>query len=295
MKSALIQFFLKALARLPFCVLYAVADGVAFLLYHVIRYRRKVVFMNLRNSFPEYTAKQHVKIAKQFYKQLAYVVVETIKLLHISNEEIMRRVEFINTEIIDKATANGQSTLLYLGHYGNWEWMQAISLYINAANHLGEVYRPAHSTLLGDITNTLRSRFSMNQLLPEKQAARTMLQWHKQGESFIIGLISDQRPHLEDPSHTMTFLNQETGFITGGELIGRHTEAQCVYLHLERPSRGHYRITVEPIIPTDFQTKYPISEQFMKMLEADIRRQPELWLWSHNRWRHQHNKTHIKP
>ena len=295
MKQTIVLAPLRLLALLPLSVLYVLSDAVACLLYHVVRYRRHTVDDNLRRSLPHLSDSQRRRVARRFYRHLADVVVETVKLLHISDRQLQRRIEVRNAELIDQAAAHGQSTLLYLGHYANWEWVQAITFHCTLPELRGEVYRPLHDSNFDKLLLTIRSRFFPNQLIPQARVARTLLSTHQSGKTFCIGLISDQRPHIEHPSHTMQFLSQETGFITGGEEIGNRVGAQFLYIDIEKTRRGHYRLTLQPIEPSHTQTDYPISEQFMKMLEQSILRQPELWLWSHKRWLHQQQSSTHKP
>lgn len=293
MTTTLKLFPLKMLAWLPLCLLYLLSDVVAFFLCYIFRYRRSVVLDNLRRSFPDYTDSRRKQIARRFYRHLSDVIFETVKLLHISDTELLRRIEVLNADLIDKAAAQGQSTLLYLGHYGNWEWVQAIGFHCQLPTLKGEVYRPAHDRSFDEVLFAMRNRFAPNQLIPQARIGHTLLRLHSEQKTFCVGLISDQRPHIETQANMTQFLNQRTGFITGGEQIGKRIGVQFIYVDIEKTKRGHYRLTLQPIEPGEVQTDFPISETFMNMLERSILRQPELWLWSHKRWSHLLNNPNL--
>ena len=107
------------LALLPFSVLYVFSDILYFIVYYIVRYRRKIVRKNLYNSFPEKSERQIVKIEKEFYHHLCDCYFEAVKLLSISEEEMKRRMKFVNPEIIERLTASGNSCILGLGHFAN--------------------------------------------------------------------------------------------------------------------------------------------------------------------------------
>lgn len=130
----------------------------------------------------------------------------------------------------------------------------------------------------------IRSRFPTLPI-PQNYAARQLLRMHSDGLQFIVGFIADQRPNSKNLYHWTMFLNQDTAYATGGEEIGRHICAHFVYLDIEKPCRGQYIFTFVPMTIEDNLTEaYPYTIKFLKMMEQTIRRKPEYWLWSHNRW-----------
>src|SRR5688572_23628651 len=119
------MFILKLFSRLPLPVLYALSDFFFVVSFHLVKYRRKLVWKNLKNSFPKKSEAELRKIEKTFYKNLCDYGVEMIKLLTISREELGRRVKFVNPEVSTKYINNGQSLLNLASHTFNWEWLLA--------------------------------------------------------------------------------------------------------------------------------------------------------------------------
>ena len=130
---------------LPFKVLYAISDLIYFIAYHIIRYRRRVVAKNLRNSFPEKGADELRAIEKRFYHSFCDSVVEMFKLLSISREELMRRMSFSGTEEIEKSLETHPQSFIYLGHFCNWEWISSMPLWFSPGRHCAQLYHPMHS------------------------------------------------------------------------------------------------------------------------------------------------------
>ena len=276
---------LKVLACLPLCVLYVIGDVLAFVAHRIVRYRLDVVRKNLRNALPERSDRERRRIERAYYRHLGDCVVETVKLLHISDEELFRRVEIRNSDLVNDTVAGGRSVVLFLGHYGNWEWVQLISKTFHGNDVGGEIYRRLYNPTMERVMQRIRSRFD-TVCIPQENAVRTLLRMHAEGKKFVIGFIADQYPNSWNFHYWTDFLNQRAAYVTGGEEIGIRVNARFIYLEVDKPRRGHYVMTFKPIEPpADSCEKYPYSVQFLRMFEEHIRRAPEYWLWSHNRWR----------
>ena len=276
---------LSATARLPLCILYVLSDMAYFIVYYIVRYRRETVRQNLELIFGKTDRKKIIRIEKRFYRHLCDCIVETVKLLHISDKEIDRRVEVTNGEYIDEIIRSGHSVVLFLGHYGNWEWVQAIIHHFKEPLVGGQVYKTLHDGVMDKIMLKIRSRFGL-ECIPQEKAVRRLLEIVRNKQEFVIGFISDQRPSGKILRHWTDFLGQATPYVVGGETIGNHVDARFVYLEMEKTGRGHYRLTFLPIEPDPEDTEPdPYTREFMKMLEKTIMRAPEYWLWSHKRWK----------
>lgn len=278
---------LKAVAMLPFRILYCVSDFICFIVKGVIRYRRNVIYGNLQRSFPETSAKEIKEIADGYYRHLADLVVETIKLLHISNSQLREHIDIPNPELVEKLAEDGRPIVLFLGHYGNWEWVQEVCHRYHKPTYTCELYRPIHDKVMDEVMKRIRSRFETT-LIPQKKAVRQLIGLTNEGTQYIVGFIADQRPYsMKGKHHWTTFLNQDTAYVTGGEEIGRHVNAHFLFLYMEKPKRGHYRMTFKKMeVPEGDKEDYPYSRLYLKMMEDNIRHAPQYWLWSHNRWKY---------
>lgn len=283
LKYALYRGLFTSLALLPFPVLYAISDGLRFILAHVIKYRRKVVRQNLRNSFPEKSEEELLEIERDFYSQFADNIVETAKLLHMSDREADKRIKVEGTELIDRLVSEGHPVVVYLGHYANWEYVPAIVRHVHAPRICAQVYKPLHDKAFDRLMLKIRSRFKSVSVKQDK-VFRTMLGWYRDKVPYIIGFIADHRSNGNVVHHHTTFLGQNTPFSPGGEEIGKRINAAYAYLDVEKTGRGHYRLTFKSIEPESLDGDSPYTRRYMEMLEATIRRRPGLWLWSHRRW-----------
>ncbi len=270
---------------LPFRVLYVISNFLAFLMDKVIRYRREVILDNLRRSFPEKSEHEISRIKRKFYKHLSDVVVESIKLLHISEEEIDRRCHFtVGThKLVHSYYSKGQSFITLLGHYGNWEWIPP-SFYIHHPIEIAPVYRPLRSKPFDYLLKRIRGKFS-NNLIPKNQVARNVVRLQKQETPTIYGFIADQAPSGQD-MYWVQFLKQDTAVYSGPEKIARTFKLPVVFAVLRKKSRGKFIVHAELICEDPGQlAEGMITNRFMQKMEREIRREPAHWLWSHRRWK----------
>jgi len=101
-----------------------------------------------------------------------------------------------------------------------------------------------------------------------------------------VGLLSDQKPRPEVTRTWTEFLHQETGFLDGGEVLGKKFGYPVVYLYIRRVRRGYYDVDLRVLAANPKQTgEGEITRAYARILEQNIQEQPELWLWTHNRWK----------
>lgn len=261
---------------------------MAFVARCVVRYRVKVVRKNLDLCFPDKSRQEKRSIEKAFYVSLCDIFMETVKLLHISDGQLQRRVTLSNTQLINDIVAQHRPIILFLAHYGNWEWVPALTLSLDAPREMGALYKPLRNKVMNRVALRLRARFH-SECIPVASAYRTLVEMRAKTPSFMIGFIADQRALGVSLKHWTYFFGQETSFYGGAETIGDRVGARYVYLDVQKVRRGYYNLTFKEIIPaTNGGTQlpdFPYTRTYFTMLEQTIRRAPQYWLWSHNRWK----------
>lgn len=274
------------LSLLPLWALYLLISDVFFLLtFYVIGYRKKVVFTNLKNAFPEKNEAERKKIARKFYRHFCDTFAEGIKITTMPKKQLIRRIAAINNEILDKYYQQNRPIVLVLGHYGNWEWMTGHGLttkYIIMA-----VYKPLKNKTMDFLMLNTRQRFQAV-LVPMRKTYKAFFEQVGEKKLTMLALLADQNPGRNKKNvHQTTFLNQDTTVFIGPEKIAKKTNSVVLFLKLKKIKRGHYQTEWVPITETPNETKpYEITETHVRLLENIIREQPEYWLWSHRRWKH---------
>lgn len=277
------KFILYLIALLPFRVIYAISDMLYFLFYYVFRYRKKVVFENLRKSFPERSEAELEKVAKGFYHFLCDQILESVKMLTISEETVKERFRINNIEEIYRHFNNKKSVIAVTGHYGNWEW-GALILSILVKAPVVIVYKPLKDKRFENLINRMRSKFNAA-LVPMKSTLRKIAEYRN--NPYVAVLVSDQTPAKSEIHYFTRFLNQETPVFLGVEKLAKLTKNSVVYCHINRLKRGYYECQFETLFDEPHLTaEKEITELYTKKLEEIIRTKPELWLWSHRRWKY---------
>lgn len=273
-------------ALLPFRLLYALSDILYILVYKVIRYRLKVVRSNLANSFPDKTDRERKIIEKEFYHHFCDYIVETIKLLHVSNEEIQKRMIFENVDLIKDLAKDGNSVLLYMGHYCNWEWVPSINLlFDNDKILLAQIYKPLKNKSFDNLFLKIRSRFGSFGI-PKYETLRTIIKLRRAKKQTLIGFMADQMPSVNNIHYWTNFLNQDSAVFNGVERIAKQTGFSVVYLDMQKIKRGYYKGTIRLITDKPLEeSENKITDDYIHCMEQTILRAPAYWLWTHKRWK----------
>ncbi len=276
--------FIYLISLLPFPLLYGFSYCVYVLLYRIIGYRKKVVLQNLRNSFPGKSDAEINKIAKDFYRHLCDLFLETFKTLTISKEAMLRHCYFAPgaKELFDRLAAENRSIILVLGHYGNWEW-GGNTFGLLCQQQLYVIYHPLANKHFDALMYKMRTRFG-NKLIAMKHTFKEMLA-HK-AELNATAFIADQTPSNQNAYWT-TFMHQDTPVFWGTEIIAKKLNRPVVYLSINKVKRGYYEMNARMLCEQPAGTaEGEISEMHTRQLERDIIARPEIWLWSHRRWKH---------
>jgi len=288
MKQKALNALIYIISLLPYWFLYLISDGLYYILYYIIEYRKNIVFQNLKNAFPEKTDKERLLIAKKFYRFFPDLIVESIKLKTITAKEVKKRMILENAEELTRHLEAGKNVIGVTSHYGNWELgIHRLSLITNFPTLI--VYKPLNNKDIDKVYNGMRGRFGA-EMVPMKQILRHIVKLKRQPNVSI--LVADQTPLYSDSDYFINWLNQETLVYTGAERLSRISKAPVVYCSINRkPKRGHYSCKFYTLLeePSGFG-EHEITDLHNQLAEQLIRETPEYWLWSHNRWKRKRRK-----
>ena len=275
------------LSRLRLSVLYKIADYFLYpTVYYIIRYRRKMVRKNLQRSFPEYNATQLRELERRFYHQFCSVMVEIVYSYRMSVEEVKQRVRFTGVERLIALNLQYGGSFVMLGHVGCWEWMASIHHHIKDAGITEcSIYRQLKQSSMDLIMQQIRCR--VGGICSEKnKILRTIISRKKDNQPTLYGMLSDQKPSPANMHYWTTFLNQDTAFLNGTEVLSRKYKLPVFYFYITQPKRGYYDVDIRLIAERpDHTEEYQITADYAAVLEKNIRQEPHLWLWTHNRWK----------
>lgn len=272
---------------LPFRVLYLFSDIMYYVLYYVVGYRRRVVEENLIHSFPEKSCQERKEIEKKFYRYLSDFFVEFFKPWHMSEKEIRKRCVFKHAEVLQRYYDQGRPVIGVMGHYGNWEWMTSYALLLNPDVSFYTLYKPLHNKVLDKMMLRIRSRFGAVPI-PRNDVLRMIVKDLQSKRIFLAAFIGDQTPNVYNLNFWTTFLNQDTPVLLGTEKIATKFNIPVISLKTRKLRRGYYEVDFVSLCenPKDLKPG-KLTELHTRYLERQIQEQPEYWLWSHRRWKHQ--------
>lgn len=276
-------FFLNIFSQLPYCVMFFISDILYYPFYYLIGYRKKVVRENLRNSFPEKTENERLKIEKEFFRYFLDLLMEILKMNSMSIKSLEKRIKLINFDLPISYLTNNSSIIISCGHFYNWEY-----IHFGLANYLPAevqvIYKPLSNSDFDTWFGKVRARMG-SVMIPMKQTMRMIANARK--TTNVLCFAADQTPPRDKILYSLDFLHQKTPVFIGMEKIAIQTNRPVFYLDLKRIKRGHYEIHCIPLALNPAITKeHEITDKFYKLLEQSIHKHPANWLWSHRRWKH---------
>ncbi len=277
-----VKLLVKLFARTPFWLIYIYSDALTFSFVHFVKYRKRVIQQNLRNSFPRKSQKEINVLTNRFYKHFCDILFESIKGLSMSKKELHSRFKFKNPEIFDPLFQQKQSVILMGSHYGNWEW-GVISFPLLVQHKVIGIFKPIGNKSIEAYLNSVRSKWG-HHLTSMKNTGRAIIE--NKGKPAIFIFIADQTPSDIKNAHWLNFLNQDTPFLHGAEKIAQKTGYPVFHFKIKRVKRGYYELVFEQLCLDPKNTPAgEITTKYARQLENAIRTDPPNWLWSHRRWK----------
>lgn len=267
---------------IPYRALYVLSDGLAFVLYRLVGYRKQVIFDNLRRAFPEKTEVEIRGMMPAMYRNLTDLALESIKMNSTSVAEITRRGPVRNPELVNKYLDAGQSIILSAAHLNSWE-VAGITLPPAFHGVTRCAYKPMSNKYIDAYTNRMRSRTGMV-MMSMVDTFGTMRR--NRGETAVYILLADQSPSNAKSAHWVTFFGTETAALPGVDVLARSLKYPVLYFGTRRLRRGFYEVILREIWtdPT-VASETDITKAYTAFIEKEILAQPEGWLWSHRRWK----------
>ncbi|MDO1500764.1 lysophospholipid acyltransferase family protein [Winogradskyella maritima] len=284
----LVYPFLYLISILPFRLLYAFSDLLYLFVYKLFGYRTKVVTSNLKLVFPEKSDAEIKSIASKFYHHLCDMIVESIKSMTISREELKKRYKFSNIELVRDLESRQRSVMLMCGHYGSWEWVFILQTYIGYKGYA--VYKRLANKYFDRLVKRIRAKHD-TYLITTKETFSILSESHKKRELTMYGFAADQSPKRDKAYHWGEFMRIKVPMHTGAETLAKKMDLAVVFFRVKRLRRGYYMTTFETI--TENPNHYPdyeITDMYFNLIEKQIHEAPQYYLWTHKRWKH---KDHV--
>ncbi|MGB3773744.1 MAG: lipid A biosynthesis acyltransferase [Leeuwenhoekiella sp.] len=280
----LIYPLLWGISKLPFWLFYKVSDGVYFLVYRIIGYRKKTVRYNLSMAFPNKTSLEKSQIEKDFYRHMCDMFLEMIKSISIKEEDMRKRFIFKNVELLQNIENRGESVIIMTGHYASYEWLSSLQFHMRNTGY--GIYKKIKNDDFDQLVHRSRARWN-NKLLQNKIAPKVMARHQRDGVIASYAFIADQSPKASKNNHFCPFFNHSVPFFTGAERVAKGLNIPIVFLNVQKTARGFYEATFEMMSEKPASiADYEITDLFAEKLESQIKNAPEYYLWTHKRFKH---------
>jgi KDO2-lipid IV(A) lauroyltransferase len=273
---------IKFFSRAPFWALYGFSRMLYFIAYYIARHRHHVIREQLAKIFPDVTEAQRRRIHKQYLKNFCDVLVEILKSVTLSADELRARVRMLNLDLAHQYLRNGQSVMFVTSHLCNWEWLlHGVALHLGYP--LDAAYKPLHDQWAERLMFKVRSRFGAR-LIPAKELLADFI--HRRGVVRAVGMNADQAPVSTDKRYWTRFLGQDTAFYVGAEQISRAMRLPILFASMHRVRRGFYEVEWHLLWDgREVTAVNEITERYARACEIDVLKSPADWLWSYRRWR----------
>ena len=269
----------------PYWLLYLKSDFYFLLVYHVFRYRRKVVRENLSRSFPEKDAKEIEAIEKRFYHNLCDLFVEAPKMMCMGPDGYSKRIKYATPEVLAPLFEQKKSIFYAIPHSGNWEWFGKMIPSFDPHNSVG-IYKKVKNPVFNELMFYMRTKGINMEMVESNSVLRRLVQLRDSQNAVLM--MADQTPHGLATDYWTEFLHQDTCWFTGIERIAKKLDYAIVFVSMVRQGRGRYVVSFEVVADNPMETESgEIMEKYVRCVERFIQANPDNWLWSHRRWKHQ--------
>lgn len=279
------MILIRLISMLPLGVLYVFSDLLYLVAYYLIGYRKKVVQDNLANAFPNKNSAERKRIEKDFYRNFTDSLAETIKLLTMGKKELNKRFLTKNAQLIFDRVDTGEIVIGMCGHFFNWEG-HLLTVSSEVQEKCETIYTKINHPFFEKLMQNIRGRMG-GKITERKSFQRNFLKDRKLPR--LIVLAADQRPNQMDIRYRTIFMNRQAAFFEGGEKLAKKFGLTVIYAHTSKPKRGYYEFEYQLLASPPYAGNAPhsITEKFIRLVEKNIRDEPALYLWSHNRWKNQ--------
>ena len=280
--SNLLIIILKILSLLPVTALRLISTSTYFINKYFFKYRFNVVIQNLKIAFPNKNITEIKILRDNFFKYFFNTIFEIIKSTNVSTRFIDQNVKINNPEILNTILKENRSVILLSGHYNNWEWLGAkISTFYNP--QFVAIYKKLNNKIFDIFIRNYRKRFG-GEIVNMEDSYRYFIK--NKNEQKIIGIIADQNPLINDKTKWISFFNKKVPVFFGAENLAKKLNCPVLFCNMQFKN-NIYTISFEVLSENPNEnSEGEITTKYFKLLEKQIKLQPERWLWSHRRWRH---------
>jgi Kdo2-lipid IVA lauroyltransferase/acyltransferase len=272
-----VRVFIAVVGVLPSPLVHRLGSALGLVFYAVDVRHRRIAEQNVAAAFPSRTVAEQRQIVRGAFAHFGQLLLEVLKFSTLSPDAMLARVDFEGEERVRAAFAQGRGVLFVTGHFGFWE-LQALA-------HALRLPPMAVVVRVPDLLEQIRTRTG-NSVIYRQGTVRRMIRALQAGQG--VGILIDQHIITSDAIY-VDFFNRRAATTPAVAALALRTGAPVVPLFALPIEGGRYRLIYEhPVAPPSPDADDPVREFTQRctdVLEMYVRRNPELWLWMHRRWR----------
>ena len=284
-----IKYFLQFICVIFFFVIFkilglklaSIISSNIFILFGPIFRSNKIVFSNLKIAFPNIDENRKKQILKKMWFNYGKIFAEYMFIKDFRhNEKYSAKISIENKDIIEKIKKDNEQVIFISGHFNNFELM---AMHIEKLGiKLTALYRPLNNPYLNPIMEKIRKKYiCKKQVKKGISGTKDLLLDFKDGSS--IALMIDQRVSQGIRSN---LFNKEALTTTIPAQFIKKFKIRIVPVHVERQRNNDFKIKFfEPVNFSNEESIVTITSKLNKILEEMIIKNPEQWIWTHNRWK----------
>jgi KDO2-lipid IV(A) lauroyltransferase len=257
--------------------------ALGLMFYTFDRAHRHIAEQNLARAFPTRQPRELRRIARLAFEHFGRLLLELLKFGTLSGDDMLARVEIEGEERSRSAYAHGRGVLFITGHFGYWE-LQAL-VHALRVEPITVLARTLDNPLLNDLLERIRCRTG-NSVVYRRGTIRRVIRTLESGQG--VAVLIDQHILGRDAIY-VDFFSRPAATTSAVAALALRTGAPVVPVFALPNDRGGYRLIYEhPIAPPDAEAPDAVldfTQRCTDVLEMYVRRNPELWLWMHRRWR----------
>ena len=241
---------------------------------------KKLIFENIRRALPNISKNELISIYNSMWENYGRVFAEYVFMKKFRNDELTENISIEGKEILQEIIIKNQKVIFISGHFSNFELMamQIEKMGVKVA----AIYRPLNNLYLNSIMEKIRKKYiCKHQIKKGVGGLKELIKLNKEG--FSTALMIDQRVSQGIKS---SFFNQEAYTTTIPAQLVKKFGMSVVPIFIERFDEIKFKMTVyKPLSFEENESIENITNKLNKILEQMILKNPNYWIWSHNRWK----------
>tara|TARA_B110001454_G_scaffold208814_1_gene221694 strand:+ start:290 stop:1150 length:861 start_codon:yes stop_codon:yes gene_type:complete len=241
---------------------------------------KSLIRSNILKALPDFKLNQIEKISKKMWNNYGRILAEYVFIKDFRSTKFQNNIEIKGQEILDNIKNNNEPVIFVSGHFNNFELM-AMQIEKSGIN-LAVIYRPLNNKFLNFIMERIRKKYiCKNQIKKGISGTKQLLSFFKNKTS--IALMIDQRVSQGIKSN---FFNNEALTTTIPAQFVKKFKCKIVPVYIERIKDVNFKLTIyDPIAYSNNESVEEITLDLNQQLEKLILKNPDQWIWSHNRWK----------